>query len=314
MITQEMLAQQEVLNGLTDEQREAILTLSRNDEEAVIGNRFREVYNKLDETIARETGIARNGDEKTYVYLERAAKAVKAQADKVDGLQTKVNELTNERNRLQKVIDDGTVDEQTKKQLAQAQKDLAAITEQFNTLKADKDKMAQTHAKEIMDVRIENELAQASAGIKFKAELPKQAVDTLLQQTIQRVKGMTPDYIDDGKGGKRLVFKDAQGAIMRNPEKQLEPYTAGELLQRELKAMGILDEGRRASGGGTEPLAGGGGAGAVVDVSAARTQTEAQEIIAQALMKQGMTNGSKEFQEAMTKAWRDNNIAKLPIK
>jgi hypothetical protein len=314
MITQEMLAQQEVLNGLTDEQREAILTLSKNDEEAVIGNRFREVYNKLDETIARETGIARNGDEKTYVYLERAAKAVKAQADKVDGLQTKVNELTNERNRLQKVIDDGTVDEQTKKQLAQAQKDLAAITEQFNTLKADKDKMEQTHAREIMDVRIENELAQASAGIKFKAELPKQAVDTLLQQTIQRVKGMTPDYIDDGRGGKRLVFKDAQGAIMRNPEKQLEPYTAGELLQRELKAMGILDEGRKAAGGGTEPPAGGGGAGAVVDVSAARTQTEAQDIIAQALMKQGMTNGSKEFQEAMTKAWRDNNIAKLPIK
>ena len=314
MITQEMLAQQEVLNGLTDEQRETILTLSKNDEEAVIGNRFREVYNKLDETIARETGIARNGDEKTYVYLERAAKAVKAQADKVDGLQTKVNELTNERNRLQKAIDDGTVDEQTKKQLAQAQKDLAAITEQFNTLKADKDKMEQTHAKEIMDVRIENELTQASAGIKFKAELPQQAVDTLLQQTIQRVKGMTPDYIDDGKGGKRLVFKDAQGAIMRNPEKQLEPYTAGELLQRELKAMGILDEGRKAAGGGTEPPAGGGGGGAVVDVSAARTQTEAQEIIAQALMKQGMTNGSKEFQEAMTKAWRDNNIAKLPIK
>lgn len=314
MITQEMLAQQEVLNGLTDEQREAILTLSKNDEEAVIGNRFREVYNKLDETIARETGIARNGDEKTYVYLERAAKAVKAQADKVDGLQTKVNELTNERNRLQKAIDEGTVDEQTKKQLAQAQKDLAAITEQFNTLKADKDKMEQTHAKEIMDVRIENELAQASAGIKFKAELPQQAVDTLLQQTIQRVKGMTPDYIDDGKGGKRLVFKDAQGAIMRNPEKQLEPYTAGELLQRELKAMGILDEGRKAAGGGTVPPAGGGGAGAVVDVSAARTQTEAQDIIAQALMKQGMTNGSKEFQEAMTKAWKDNNIAKLPIK
>lgn len=314
MITNEMLAQQEVLSGLTDEQKEAIVTLSRNDEEAVIGNRFREVYNKLDETIARETGIARNGDEKTYVYLERAAKAVKAQADKVDGLQTKVNELTNERNRLQKVIDDGTVDEQTKKQLAQAQKDLAAITEQFNTLKADKDKMEQTHAKEIMDVRIENELAQASAGIKFKAELPQQAVDTLLQQTIQRVKGMTPDYIDDGNGGKRLVFKDAQGAIMRNPEKQLDPYTAGELLQRELKAMGILDEGRRAAGGGTEPLTGGDGGGAVIDVSAARTQTEAQDIIAQALMKQGMTNGSKEFQEAMTKAWMDNNIAKLPIK
>jgi hypothetical protein len=123
MITQEMLAQQEVLNGLTAEQIEAITTLSKNDEEAVIGNRFREVYNRLDETIATTTGIARNGDEKTYNYLERAAKAVKERADKVEGLQTKVQELTNEKARLEKVIQDGTADEQTKKQLAQAQRD-----------------------------------------------------------------------------------------------------------------------------------------------------------------------------------------------
>ena len=65
MITVEMLAADAALAGLTDEQKNAIALMSKNDEEVVIGNRFREVYNKLDETIARETGIARNGDEKT---------------------------------------------------------------------------------------------------------------------------------------------------------------------------------------------------------------------------------------------------------
>ena len=43
MITQEMLAADAALSGLTEEQQQAILTMSRNDEEVTIGNRFREV-------------------------------------------------------------------------------------------------------------------------------------------------------------------------------------------------------------------------------------------------------------------------------
>jgi hypothetical protein len=313
MITQEMLAQQEVLNGLTAEQIEAITTLSKNDEEAVIGNRFREVYNRLDETIATTTGIARNGDEKTYNYLERAAKAVKAQADKVEGLQTKVQELTNEKARLEKVIQDGTADEQTKKQLAQAQRDLASIKEQFNTLKGEKDSLIEQHTKELLNVRIDNELSQALAGIKLKGDLPEQALKTLIGQTMQVVKGFNPEYVDDGKGGKQLVFKDAQGAILRNPEKGLNPMTAGELLERELKAMGVVDE-RRAAGGGTEPPKPSGAGDEPIVITGARTRVEANEMLTQQLLKRGLVNGSKQFMEAMRKAWEDNNVKALPEK
>ena len=313
MITQEMLAQQEVLNGLTAEQIEAITTLSKNDEEAVIGNRFREVYNRLDETIATTTGIARNGDEKTYNYLERAAKAVKAQADKVEGLQTKMQELTNEKARLEKVIQDGTADEQTKKQLAQAQRDLASIKEQFNTLKGEKDSLIEQHTKELLNVRIDNELSQALAGIKLKGDLPEQALNTLIGQTMQVVKGFNPEYVDDGKGGKQLVFKDAQGAILRNPEKGLNPMTAGELLERELKAMGIIDE-RRAAGGGTEPPKPSGAGDEPIVITGARTRVEANEMLTQQLLKRGLVNGSKQFMEAMRKAWEDNNVKALPEK
>ena len=314
MITTEMLAADAALQGLTDEQRNAIVLMSKNDEEVVIGNRFREVYNQLDATIARETGIARNGDEKTYLYLERAAKLLAAKANSVDGLNAKVNDLTKERDRLQKALEEGG-DDATKKQLAQATKDLDAVRKQYDTLKADFDQQKAQHAQELLGVRIDNELAGASAGLKFKAEFPQAAIDTLLTQALAKVKGMSPEYIDDGNGGKRLVFKGTDGEIVRNPENHLEPFTAAELVQRELRQMGIIDEGRKMVGTGTQTPARQQQqqAGAPVDVSMARTQSEAYDIIAKQLMQRGLVNGSNEFQEAMNTAWKEHSVQSLPV-
>jgi hypothetical protein len=109
------------------------------------------------------------------------------------------------------------------------------------------------------------------------------------------------------------VFKNADGETACNPENHLEPYTAAELVKKELKAMGILDEGRQQPGGGTKPPKQQPGGAVVVDVTAARTQNEAQELIAKQLMQQGLLNGSKAFQEAMDQAWKDNNVSSLPM-
>ena len=313
MITSEMLSNDAVLGTLTDEQRAAIVTMSRNDEEVVIGNRFREVYNQLDDTIARSTGIARNGDEKTYLYLERAAKALAAKANSVDGLNAKVSELTKERDRLQKTLTEGGGDETLKKQLSQAQKDLASVTKQYTDLQADFTAANKRHEAELLGVHIDNELAVARGGVKMKPELPVAVTDAIMRQVVDKVKGMSPEYIDDGNGGRRLVFKGGDGAVLRNPEKQLEPYTAGDLLVKELKAMGVVDEGRKAAGTGTQPPSGTSGGGVPVDITSARTQTEAQDIIARQLMRQGLVNGSRQFQDAMTKAWKDNNVSALPV-
>ena len=313
MITIEMLAADAALAGLTDEQKNAIALMSKNDEEVVIGNRFREVYNKLDETIAKETGIARNGDEKTYLYLERAAKTLAAKANSVDGLNTKIADLTKERDKLKQQVAEGG-DEATRKQLAQAQKDLEAVRTQYDTLKADFDKAKTDHAAELLGVQIDNVLAGAQAGLKFKAEFPQAATDTLLAQALTKIKGMNPDFIDDGKGGKRLVFKGENGEIVRDPENHLEPYTAEALLKKELRAMGILDEGRKAIGTSTTQPQQPQQQGAPVDVSMARTQQEADNIIHNQLNAQGLVRGSKKYQEAYDAAWRENNINTLPMK
>ena len=313
MITVEMLAADAALAGLTDEQRNAIALMSKNDEEVVIGNRFREVYNRLDATIAKETGIARDGAEKTYDYLERAAKALAAKANSVDGLNTKIADLTKERDRLQKALEEGG-DEVLKKQLAQANKDLTSVRAQYDTLKADYDKQKNDHAAELFGIKIDNELVGAKAGLKFKSEFPQAAVDTLLAQALGKVKSMNPEYIDDGKGGQRLVFKGENGEIARNPENHLEPFTAEELLKKELRAMGILDEGRQARGTETRIPSHNGGDDNVLDLSTARNQQDADNIIHNQLMAKGLVRGSDAYQEEYDKAWKDNNVSALPFK
>lgn len=312
MITVEMLAADAALTGLTDEQKNAIALMSKNDEEVVIGNRFREVYNKLDETIARETGIARNGDEKTYLYLERAAKELATKANSVEGLNTKIADLSKERDRLKEQIAKGG-DEALRKQLEQATKDLDGVRKQYDTLKADFDKAKTDHAAELFGIQIDNVLAGAQAGLKFKPEFPQAATDTLLAQALAKVKGMNPDFIDDGKGGKRLVFKGENGEIARDPENHLEPYTAEALLKKELRAMGILDEGRRAAGVSTTQPQQHQQQGAAVDLSLARTQQEADDILRKQLGAQGLIRGSKAYQEAYDAAWKEHNIMALPF-
>ena len=312
MITVEMLAADAALAGLTDEQKNAIALMSKNDEEVVIGNRFREVYNKLDETIARETGIARNGDEKTYLYLERAAKELATKANSVEGLNTKIADLSKERDRLKEQIAKGG-DEALRKQLEQATKDLDGVRKQYDTLKADFDKAKTDHAAELFGIQIDNVLAGAQAGLKFKPEFPQAATDTLLAQALAKVKGMNPDFIDDGKGGKRLVFKGENGEIARDPENHLEPFTAEALLKKELRAMGILDEGRRAAGVSTTQPQQQQQQGAAVDLSLARNQQEADDILRKQLGAQGLIRGTKKYQEAYDAAWKEHNIIALPI-
>ena len=311
MITKEMIAADAALSGLTEEQQNALVLMSKNDEETVIGNRFREVYNQMDATIAKATGVQRNGDEKTYLYLERAANILAEKANSVDGLNGQIATLTKERDALQKAIEKGG-DAELKRQLQQANTDLTNVRQQYDTLKGEFDTLKENHSKELFGMQIDNALSGAKAGLKFKAEFPQAAVDTLLNQALATIKGMQPEFVDDGKGGKRLVFKGSDGAIQRNPENHLEPYTAEELLKKELRAMGILDEGRQATGTSTtQPNQQ--TQGTIVDVTMARTQKEADDIIHNQLMAKGLVRGSKAYQEQYQQAWKDNNISSLPI-
>lgn len=316
MLTREILIANAVLSGLTDEQIQAITTLSQNDENTVIAQKTGKIYGDLDADILAATGVAKNGTEKTYDYAKRVLSEFKAKAEGANGLSAQIESLTKEKARLEKAIADGATDAETAKALKQAKADLTAVQTQFNDLKTKYDEAEQKYQNELFGVRIESALQTAVAGVKFKPELPESATKVLLSQAIDKIKAMNPEYIDDGKGGKVLAFKDETGALMRNPNNQLNPYTPGDLLTRELETMGIIDKGRQAAGGGTGTPGGNGGSGGggAISISGAKTRVEAYDAITQSLQGQGLQVGTKQFDDAMTAAWKENNIAALPEK
>ena len=87
-LTTELLNASTALAGLTDEQKSAIVEMSRNDEQTVIGQKTGELYGGLDADILAASGIAKNGTEKTYDYAKRVIGEIKAQAGNAVELQT----------------------------------------------------------------------------------------------------------------------------------------------------------------------------------------------------------------------------------
>ena len=314
-LTNELLNANAALAGLTDEQKAAIVEMSRNDETAVIGQKTGEIYGGLDADILAASGIVKNGTEKTYDYAKRVIGEIKGQAGNVAEMQGQISELTKEKARLESVIAKGGADAETKRALEQAKADLANVTKEYTDLKTKYDTAASGHEKALFGMKIDGEFAKATAGLKFKADLPASVVSVLTEQAVAKVKAMNPEYIDDGNGGKVLAFME-NGTPKRNPENNLRPFTAAELVAKELSTMGVLETGRKQTGAGSKEEQGGGGSGKAVDLAGARTQDEAHEIIAKQLMARGLVNGSKEFEKAMTDAWKDNHdvLKGLPIR
>ena len=315
-LTTELLNANAATAALSDEQKTAIVEMSKNDETAVIGQKTGEIYGGLDADILAASGISKNGTEKTYDYAKRVIGEIKSQAGNAAELQTKVSDLEKEKTRLEGIIAKGGADAETKRQLDQAKADLANVTKEFTDLKSEYDKAKSEHEKALFGLQIDGEFSKATAGIKFKADLPASVTSVLMQQAIAKVKGMNPEYIDDGNGGKVLAFME-NGTPKRNPENNLRPFTAAELIAAELKTMGVLDEGRKQTGAGSQGGQNGNGGGSkTVDISGAKTQDEAHEIIAKQLMERGLINGSKEFNDAMSTAWKENRdvIKALPIR
>lgn len=305
MITNEMLEANEALTALTDEQKNAIVEISKADEGIVIGERIGRIYSDLDNDILQASGIAKNGAEKTYLYAKRVIGELKAGGN-TDELNAQIATLTEEKAALQKAIEEGAADAETKKALAQAKTDLADITKKYTELNTQLEKEKTRHQKEVQGMRVSMEIEGAAQALKFKSSIPESVTKVVLANVIEKMKG-SADFIDN-EGKQTLIFKGKEGEVLRDAT--LRPLNAADLLKRELTTMGVLEERREGSGAGSKVVEG--GDADAMDVSGAKTQTEADQIIHKSLVARGLVRGTKAYQEAMDKAWKDNAVNKLP--
>ena len=221
MLTKEILLANSTLAGLSTEQIEAIATLSQNDEAAVIAKKTSEIYGGLDADILVASGVEKSGGEKTYDYAKRVIGALKKSVDGAKGNADKIAALEADKAKLQAELEKGG-GEELQKQLNQSQTDLKSVMEKYNTLKADYDKAQSDFAAKLLNTRLDADLAGAAKGLKIKSGIPSAAAEILMKQAFTKLKASHPEYIENADGTQSLIFKDADGAVMRNPNNTLK--------------------------------------------------------------------------------------------
>lgn len=315
MLTIEMLRQSSALTGLTDDQLNAIAEMSRNDENTVIGTKIGALHGQYDADILGITGVKKKDGEKSYDYAKRVLGEYKTKAESAKTIQTQLTAAQAQVAELQSKLEKGAGDETLKQQLKDAKAQVTQLQTQlqtketeFNTKKAEFDKT-------IKDTHVDYAFQAATAGLKFKSGITEPIQKTLLNAAKAEVlaKG-TPDFIEDGQGGKKLVIRGADGNILNNPKNNLNPYTMQELVM-ETSLKDVIDTGRQQTGGGTGGFgSGSGGTGGTLDLSGIKSQVEADKAIEAHLLANGLTRDSQEFADQSMQLRTENNVASLPIR
>lgn len=300
------------LAALRDEQLSIIEELSRNDENTVIGARIGELHGQYDNDVLSVTGIAKNQGEKSYDYVKRILGDYKQKAAGAEALNTQITELKTQIEGYKKTIAEGKGSEAVAQQLKDAQKQLADTQALFESKNKEWEEKYNSLNNQYQQSLIDAEFSKALQGMKFKSIYPESVQKTLIESAKRTVLSTAkPDWVEEN-GVRKLVFRDAAGNIMTNQENRLNPFTPGELLQRELKD--VLDTGRQQRGAGTQGNQGGsGGAGGSLDLTGITNQVDADNAISKHLMGLGYTRGSKEFSDEALKIRRENGVDKLPV-
>lgn len=320
MLTKEVLTSNEALKGLTDEQLTVISTLSQNDENQVIAKRIGEIHGQYDNDIKSIIGQDKPNGTKTYEWLKSVLTDYKTKSGNTDEYQSQIESLKSEKLALEQQIKDGKIDGAAKSRIEQLEKSLSDKDAQISQWQSKYDTDFKEWESKVNDsqnkyvgLQINYEFERALQGVKFKDEkvIPLSVRESYLNFAKQGILSENnPDWIDDGKGGKKLAFRGKDGEILRNPENSLNPYTAKELLLKRISD--IVDTGKQQNGTGTKPN--GNGNQSYLDLTGVTSQVQADNTIFNHLMALGLRRGTAEF-SAKQKELRDaNDVNKLPIK
>lgn len=298
MLTQENL---NGVEGLTPEQITAITTLSKNDEEAVIGAKIGEIYGNLEKDVTEVTGLEKNKGEKAYSFLKRVL------GDFKTGSETSKSTLTELQGKYDKLVEESKnkADAGSLQQIADLKSQLEAVTAQHNS---DKELFEREKAElggKLQNMRLDGAFDKALTSLKFKDGYPEDAI----KRNVEAAKfGILNKYKTEFDQDGTLKFRDADGNIVKDKANAINPATLDQMLTESLGYM-LADKAKGGAGGhGGKPET------EVVDLAGARTQVEADACIKKQLLAKGLTTTSVEYRKAATELRTAAGVDKLPIR
>lgn len=287
------------IEGLSDEQYEAIANLSKESERALTESLTKDLTGKIHQSYDEDMkalGYEKPQGTKSYEHVKSVITSLKSDKEKAQSEIARLQELTNKGDEgLRKLYED------EKSRVGDLQKELKAMQDR-------EAEMAKDYDNKLRMVKIDGELERAISGMSFNSDID----EGLRTIAIERAKTeLLNEYTAEVENGV-LIFRDAEGKVKNNPSNGMKPYTATELMAEKSYLKAVLKQGRTATGAGAN---GNGGNTDVsyVDLSQCKTQMEADDVIAKYLMGKGMVRTTMEFQKEFDKIRKEQNVAKLRL-
>lgn len=304
----ESIKEIEGLGELTESQIGLIVGASKKDEDSVIRTKIGETLGRFDDDAKKVFGESynKNGRKTHDVFKED----IFPKAIKFDSVKSELDTANTEITTLKKAIEEGSDDSAIKQQLADANSKIEQMGDVHSQALKDKDLEISKTKDSLLEFKISSSFDKDTSNMSFKDEsiidlsTRQMAID---QSKINILAKYNSEVGEDGK----LVYRDKlTNEIALNPDNGLKPMTSKDLLLKEPYMKNVIDLGRSKEGAGSKE---GGQRSDVLDVSSAKTQIEADEMISVSLMKKGLANGTKAFEDEHSKIRKENKVVELPV-
>lgn len=323
MLTKEILESN--VTGLTPEQIEAITKLNENDVKAEISANRKTWWDQLDADVEEVFGQAKPHGEKSHENHKNWLRNVKKKSDEagnVETFKTQITQLEKERDELNEQIKNGKGNEMMKSQITDLERKLKDKDDELKVtrenLEKERDELRQNWESEksgTLSLRVKNAIAD---GIVKKEIKFKDSIDESLRTRLRNLE--LKDFLSENKAeilkegdNEVIVFRNANGEILRNKENGLHPFTPAELFLQRQGVRDLIDEGKSGQGGGGKPTPGGGNP-TTLDLGEAGTQKTALKVIRDHIIKnEGIAKTDPKFATRQAELVKENNLLELPV-
>lgn len=309
-LSEDIIKANQALSTLTPEQISAIASLSLNDEAAVIGKKTGEIYGNIEKDVIETSGFEKKQGEKAYEFVKRVITDFKVKAESSTDIQNQITALQAERAELMKQISEGNTDPLIKQQLRDAQSELSAFKQKALELETEVSETKSKYAKEVSSIKLDAEIDKTLAGFAFNSTISENVRNLVIENAKGKLKAYSSAMEQDLAGNTVLVFRDADGEVIRDATSRL-PITIQSVMSTELKD--IIDVKKQPTGLGGNPKGGGGPDTGTLDLSEHKNQISANKAVSDYLLKKGVLRTSPDFAREMAKIRTENRIAELPI-
>lgn len=295
----------EAIEGLTEDQKKAIVELSTNDEIQVVEKarkeaenaRTREIYDGLDADMEKLGYKKPEGSMRSFQHIQNVVKELDGKVKKSSEFETQVSDLTSKLKDYEKQLKDNTGDKALKEKVVNLEKQNEGLIKQIGELKETHTKEIEKAAKELeeekqstFNVRVTNEWNKVLHGITYKSGYSETALKELLEiRKAKAIKEGMPFFTDENK----LRFKDKDEGILTNPQNLMKPHTPESFFLSYIDDL--IDKDKTQTGLGTGKKGGKGGSTLALEFEGVKTKSEANKLIEQLVMKEGIARHNPKF-------------------